>query len=151
MRRLHNAFLISKEEIVLFLVTACILFYLAGMGIHYFGYQTQPEVFRWMFDGLWWSVATLTTVGYRDSYPITAGGKLFTFIILIIGLGIIAVSTGMVASALAKARSEKDEQQPEKEEVEQGGTGQLPLPVPNQNRRVATNLNLNRKGTPGSG
>jgi len=118
MRRFHRAFVISKEEIVLFLVTACILFYLAGMGIYYFEHQAQPEVFRSMFDGLWWSVATLTTVGYGDSYPITAGGKLFTFIILIIGLGIIAVPTGMVASALAKARNEEDEQQPEKKEVE---------------------------------
>jgi voltage-gated potassium channel len=103
----------SKEEIVLFLVTASILFYLAGMGIYYFEHKAQPEVFRSMFDGLWWAVTTLTTVGYGDSYPITAGGKLFTFIILIIGLGIIAVPTGMVASALARARKEEDEEQTE--------------------------------------
>lgn len=109
MRRFHRAFVISKEEIVLFLVTACILFYLAGTGIYYFENQAQPEVFSSVFDGLWWSVATLTTVGYGDAYPITVGGKVFTFIILIIGLGIIAVPTGMVASALAKARKEEDE------------------------------------------
>jgi voltage-gated potassium channel len=113
MRRFHRAFVMSKEEIVLFLVTASILFYLAGMGIYYFEHKAQPEVFRSMFDGLWWAVTTLTTVGYGDSYPITAGGKLFTFIILIIGLGIIAVPTGMVASALARARKEEDEEQTE--------------------------------------
>jgi voltage-gated potassium channel len=109
MRRFHRAFIISKEEIVLFLVTACILFYLAGMGIYHFEHQAQPEVFTSMFDGLWWAVATFTTVGYGDIYPITAGGKIFTFFILILGLGIIAVPTGMVASALAKARKEEDE------------------------------------------
>ena len=119
MRRFHRAFVISKEEIVLFLAAAGILFYLAGMGIYHFEHQAQPEVFTSMFDGLWWSVTTLTTVGYGDSYPITAGGKLFTFVILIIGLGIIAVPTGMVASALAKARKEEDELQMEEEEVEQ--------------------------------
>lgn len=118
MRRFHRAFVISKEEIVLFLVTACILFYLAGMGIYYFEHQAQPEVFRSMFDGLWWAVATLTTVGYGDSYPITVGGKIFTFIILIIGLGIIAVPTAMVASALAKARKEEDEEQSDPDEDE---------------------------------
>lgn len=123
MRRFHRAFVISKEEIVLFLVTACILFYLAGMGIYYFEHQAQPKVFASMFDGLWWAVATLTTVGYGDCYPITVGGKVFTFIILIIGLGIIAVPTGMVASALATARKEEDELQTEPEEQDDGGNG----------------------------
>lgn len=112
MRRFHRAFVISKEEIVLFLMTACILLYLSGMGIYYFEHRAQPEVFTSMFDGLWWAAATLTTVGYGDAYPITAGGKIFTFVILIIGLGIIAVPTGLVASALAKARNEEDEQEP---------------------------------------
>jgi len=107
MRRFHRAFVISKEEIVLFLLTACILLYLAGMGIYYFENRAQPLVFASMFDGLWWAVATLTTVGYGDVYPITAGGKIFTFFILIIGLGIIAVPTGMVATALASARREE--------------------------------------------
>lgn len=65
-------------------------------------------MFTSLFDGLWWAVATLTTVGYGDVYPITAGGKIFTFFILIIGLGIIAVPMGMVATALASARREED-------------------------------------------
>ncbi len=115
MRRFHRAFVISKEEIVLFMITACIMLYFSGMGIYYFEHNAQPEVFTSMFDGLWWAVATLTTVGYGDAYPITAGGKIFTFFILIIGLGIIAVPTGMVASALAKARNEEEiENQQEK-------------------------------------
>ncbi len=118
MRRFHRAFVITKEEIILFLLTTCILLYLAGMGIYHFENQAQPEVFTSMFDGLWWAVTTLTTVGYGDSYPITAGGKLFTFVILILGLGIIAVPTGMVASALAKARKEEDEQKHENQGVE---------------------------------
>ncbi len=49
---------------------------------------------------------TLTTVGYGDIYPITIGGKIFTFIILIIGLGIIAVPTGLFTSALSKTRKQ---------------------------------------------
>ena len=114
-RRLHRAFVISREEIVLFAVSALIMIYLAGVGIYYFEHEAQPKVFRSMFDGLWWAVATLTTVGYGDSYPITAGGRLFTFLILIIGLGIIAVPTGMVASALSKARQAEDEEEKEKD------------------------------------
>jgi len=54
---------------------------------------------------MWWSVATLTTVGYGDIYPITMGGKLFTFVILMLGLGAVAVPTGLVATALTNART----------------------------------------------
>lgn len=108
-RRFHRALIISREELILFAATALILIYLAAVGIYYFEHEAQPEVFASMFDGLWWAVATLTTVGYGDSYPITAGGRFFTFVILVIGLGIVALPSGIVASALAKARAEEDE------------------------------------------
>ena len=104
LQRFHRAFVISKEEIILFFFSACIMLYLAGVGIYYCEHEAQPKVFASVFDGLWWAVATLTTVGYGDCYPVTAGGKIFTFFILLIGLGIISVPTGMVASALSKAR-----------------------------------------------
>jgi voltage-gated potassium channel len=60
-----------------------------------------------VFHSLWWAIATLTTVGYGDVYPITVGGRIFTFFILIIGLGIVAVPSGLVASALSKAREDE--------------------------------------------
>jgi voltage-gated potassium channel len=41
-------------------------------------------------------------------YPVTTGGKVFTFFVLMIGLGIVAVAAGLVASALSKARMEED-------------------------------------------
>jgi voltage-gated potassium channel len=49
-------------------------------------------------------VATLTTVGYGDVYPVTVGGRIFTFFVLLVGLGIVSVPAGLVASALSKAR-----------------------------------------------
>jgi len=55
-------------------------------------------------------VISLTTVGYGDLYPITAGGKIFTFFVLMIGLGIVAVPTGLIASALSKVRSEESDE-----------------------------------------
>ena len=58
---------------------------------------------------LWWATATLTTVGYGDVYPVTAGGKLFTFVILMCGLGIVAVPAGLVAAALSQVRRETTE------------------------------------------
>lgn len=103
-RRFHMALSIVKEEVILFLAVTLILLYLAAVGIYYFESDAQPEKFGSVFHSLWWAVATLTTVGYGDVYPITAGGRMFTFFILLIGLGVISVPAGLVASALAKAR-----------------------------------------------
>ena len=102
--RINKAVLLIKEEIILFLVLTLILLFISSVGIYYFENPVQPEKFSSIFSGLWWSIGTLTTVGYGDIYPITVGGKIFTFFVLMIGLGIVAVPTGLFASALTKAR-----------------------------------------------
>ena len=106
--RLLRAVTIAKEEIVLFFSLTAISLYLAASGIHFFESEVQPDKFGSIFHGLWWAVVTLTTVGYGDVYPITTGGRLFTFLILMIGMGIIAVPPGIISSALSKARQEQD-------------------------------------------
>lgn len=109
-QRFSRAFVDAKEEVVLFSVVTSMLLYLSAVGIYYFENEAQPEAFKSIFHSLWWAVATLTTVGYGDVYPITAGGKVFTFVILMIGLGIVAVPAGLLASALSKARMEDQEE-----------------------------------------
>lgn len=103
-RRFRLALLIAREELVLFAATSLVLLYLAAVGIYFCEHETQPEVFTSVFHSLWWAVATLTTVGYGDVYPVTVAGKLFTFMVLIVGLGIVSVPAGLAASALSKAR-----------------------------------------------
>jgi len=107
-QRFHRALVIAKEEIVLYLCLTLLLLYLAAVGIYYFENQSQPDTFASVFHSLWWAVATLTTVGYGDVYPVTTGGKCFTFLVLLIGLGVVSVPAGLVASALSKAREMED-------------------------------------------
>ena len=104
LNRFHIAAGIVKEEIVLFLIITAIFIFLASTGIYYFENAAQPEIFTSVIHSGWWAVVTLTTVGYGDVYPITVGGKIFTFFILIIGVGIVTIPAGLVASALSKAR-----------------------------------------------
>tara|TARA_B100001964_G_scaffold148129_1_gene163214 strand:- start:130 stop:873 length:744 start_codon:yes stop_codon:yes gene_type:complete len=108
-KRFHRALIIAREELILFGFVAIILLYLSAVGIYYFERAAQPEEFSSVLHSLWWAVTTLTTVGYGDMYPVTAGGKLFTFIVLMIGLGIVAIPTGLFASALTKVRDEEQE------------------------------------------
>ena len=56
---------------------------------------------------MWWGVATLTTVGYGDIYPITALGKFFGAIIALLGVGIVALPAGIIASGFNEAMQER--------------------------------------------
>ena len=103
-----KAMAMAKEQILLFVFTTLILIYFSAVGIYYFENQAQPEHFSSIFDSLGWAIVTLTTVGYGDVYPITIGGRVFTFIILIIGLGIIAIPTGIISVALTKSIDKKE-------------------------------------------
>ena len=58
----------------------------------------QPNVFENAFDALWWAIATLTTVGYGDIYPITAGGKILSSVIAVLGICLVAVPTGIISA-----------------------------------------------------
>jgi voltage-gated potassium channel len=58
----------------------------------------QPDKFDTVFSGFWWAVATLTTVGYGDIYPITAVGKILSSIISVAGIGIIALPTSILSA-----------------------------------------------------
>jgi len=63
----------------------------------------QPEAFGSIPRSLWWGIATLTTVGYGDAYPITAIGQLFAGITAIAAVGIVAMPTGILAAAFSGA------------------------------------------------
>jgi len=103
-KRLNLAFKIVKEEIVLFIIVSIVLIFISSAIIYYFENESQPEVFSSIFHSAWWSIVTLTTVGYGDVYPITLGGKIFTFFVLMIGVGFVTVPAGLVATALSKAK-----------------------------------------------
>jgi voltage-gated potassium channel len=106
--RFKDAAISAREEITLFIILTAILLYLSAFGIYLFESEAQPEKFASVFHSLWWAISTLTTVGYGDVYPITMGGKIFTFFILIIGLGIVTVPAGIVASALSTSVKDKN-------------------------------------------
>jgi len=105
--RFRRAFDIARDDLVLFGVIALIVLYLSAIGIYHFEHDAQPDKFSSVFDSLWWAVVTLTTVGYGDVFPVTPGGRLFTFIVLVMGLGVIAVPSGLLASALSRVRAEE--------------------------------------------
>ena len=60
-----------------------------------------------LFTSLWWTVVTLTTVGYGDVVPNTLGGKLMGFLVMICGIGVVSTFTGNIASMLVERKAKK--------------------------------------------
>ncbi len=100
--RLISSFRSIRGELLVFLFATILVLFVASAGIYFFEHKAQPEIFKSIPHSMWWAVATLTTVGYGDVYPVTAGGKIFTTVILFLGLGVVAIPSGLLAAALSK-------------------------------------------------
>ncbi len=74
----------------------------------------QPDKFENAFSGLWWAIATLTTVGYGDIYPVTAIGKILSAVIAILGIGLVAVPTGIISAGFMEHIEKNDKEDDEK-------------------------------------
>ncbi len=71
-------------------------------------HPVQPEVFSSIPEAMWWTMTTLTTVGYGDAVPITPLGKFFGIIVMFIGIAMFAIPTGILVSAFYHEIKRKD-------------------------------------------
>jgi voltage-gated potassium channel len=92
---------------------------LAG-GAAYSAVEKDPST----WDGVWWAVTTMTTVGYGDEFPETAMGRLLGMALMLVGIGFIAVLTGAVAERFLTTRIEETQEEIT-EEVERAETDVL--------------------------
>lgn len=81
--------------LVLLLISSTLMYLMEG--------GDQPEVFGSIPRAMWWSIATLTTVGYGDAVPHTVVGRLLAGVTAITGIGLIAMPTGILAAAFSDA------------------------------------------------
>ncbi len=73
------------------------------------GHPEQVERFGSVIRAMWWSVVTLTTVGYGDVFPVTPLGRVAAGLVAVAGIGIVAMPTGILASAFAEEFRERHE------------------------------------------
>lgn len=79
-----------------------ILVFIAAGGIYFFERDVQPQSFGSIPAAMWWATVTLTTLGYGDIVPVTAGGKTFAALMTILSLGAVALPAGLLASRFSE-------------------------------------------------
>ena len=104
---LAQIFTEKKEEFIFVLVASVIILFTITPLVFYFEHDAQPEVFKSMFDTLWWAVVTFTTIGYGDMFPITAMGRIFTTLLSILGIAFYAIPGSIFTSALLEKMDHK--------------------------------------------
>ena len=87
--------------------------------LYYAEHDAQPEVFTNAFSGLWWSVSTLSTIGYGDIYPVTVLGRALAIIISLLGMSVVAIPTGIITAGFMEAAAS------ETHDTEDAGTPRL--------------------------
>ncbi len=98
-----------KEELLTSLAFLLVILILASSMMYYIEHEAQPEAFTSIPATMWWAVATLTTVGYGDIFPITPLGKLLGAFIAILGVGLFALPAGIIATGFESEISRKDQ------------------------------------------
>ena len=88
-----------RTEVAVTLFASVVVVVFAGILMYYAEHETQPEVFNNMSQSIWWAVATLTTIGYGDIYPITAMGKIIASSLAFVGVGLVAIPAGLISAA----------------------------------------------------
>lgn len=88
----------KKEELFITIFAIFILLTISSSFLYYVEHEAQPEAFSNIPAAMWWGVATLTTVGYGDIYPITALGKVLGAIISLLGIGLFAMPAGILSA-----------------------------------------------------
>jgi voltage-gated potassium channel len=88
------------------LAVALVVFACSGLVLSFEGNAPGSNIHN-LGDALWWAIVTVTTVGYGDRYPVTAGGRGVAVVLMLVGIGLIGVLTATVASYFVEEQANK--------------------------------------------
>jgi voltage-gated potassium channel len=100
---IREAFYDRRHEFGLVLGLLLLTVLMSGSLMYFAEAEAQPEKFGSIPRALWWAIITMTTIGYGDTYPVTALGQVLGGVIAIAGVMMIALPTGIFASSFTEA------------------------------------------------
>lgn len=99
LQRIVNVFVRKKGELFVTAYISLIVLFVISILMYYAEHEAQPDKFGNIIDGLWWGIATLTTVGYGDIFPVTVMGKGIAAVSAFVGIGVFALPTAILGAA----------------------------------------------------
>jgi voltage-gated potassium channel len=102
MELMAGVFRSKKEELVVTTFMAGVFLTVFSSLMYYIENAAQPDRFSSIPAAMWWGVATLTTIGYGDIYPVTIAGKILGSMAAITGIGMFALPAGILGSGFVE-------------------------------------------------
>jgi len=105
-RRMEKAIISIIDDLYMVFKLGVVLIFSSSALVYYFESGEKETAFVSIFHTFWWSIVTITTVGYGDMYPETLGGRICSAITIFISIGLIAIPTGLIASAFNNMKND---------------------------------------------
>ncbi len=99
-----------KDELLITVFGAGLMMIISASLMYEIEHELQPDKFSSIFSSIWWAVATLTTIGYGDVYPVSGLGQFLAAITALFGIGLVAIPTGIISVGfLDQIQAKKEE------------------------------------------
>jgi voltage-gated potassium channel len=100
--QLFIAVIRSEAQVLLSaLLAMTVVWVLVSAIIFALEHEAQPEVFSSVPMAMWWAIVTMATVGYGDVVPVTAAGRVFGGVVMVLGIASVAAPAGILATGFA--------------------------------------------------
>ncbi len=99
--------LVRQRSVLIAIMTLSVIL-LSSVGVRYFEQPAADSNIRSIWDGIWWAVVTVATVGYGDRFPVSVGGRIVGFVLMFFGVGMMSLLTATIASIFVEKKIMED-------------------------------------------
>ena len=99
--------LVRQRSVLIAIMTLSVIL-LSSIGVRHFEQSTSGSNIRSVWDGIWWAVVTVATVGYGDRFPVSVGGRIVGFVLMFFGVGMMSLLTATIASIFVEKKIMED-------------------------------------------
>lgn len=109
----------KRSELSVVMGLIIIVMIIASFMMYYAEHEYNKEMFSNVLSCFWWSIVTLTTIGYGDVFPVTFIGKIVGSLMAILGIGLVAMPTGIISAGFLEKINEKAKEKEKEKAIQE--------------------------------